>query len=365
MTAESAASLGGLRILFLSHTHEFGPFRVGSHHYARQFALRGAEVVHLSTPISLAHRLLGRVGQAELANVPRRLHRDEAGVSHLIPRTVMPAPLGRFRVSRYLRRAGVHGAFDAVLVDQPLLWDNSVPQVARTVLYRPTDLYPVGMKHRIQGRIVQAADGIAATSSEVLRGLQRRDQPAIVLPNGVDLDHFSPGEADASARENTCVYVGALDGRFDWATVTNWADIHPDVQFLIAGPDPRPPAPLPSNVELLGSVPYDAVPALLGRARIGLLPLSDDPLNAGRSPMKLYEYLAAGLTVLTRETPGMADNPEGGVYAYDSADKADEALRRALAHTSPNVEGQRAALEASWERKTAELLTFIQSIARR
>ncbi len=44
------------RILFLSHTHAFGPFRVGSHHYARTLARGGAEVVHLSTPLSPAHR---------------------------------------------------------------------------------------------------------------------------------------------------------------------------------------------------------------------------------------------------------------------------------------------------------------------
>ena len=32
------------RILFLSHSHPFGAFRVGSHHYARVLAARGADL---------------------------------------------------------------------------------------------------------------------------------------------------------------------------------------------------------------------------------------------------------------------------------------------------------------------------------
>src|SRR5690606_11227582 len=58
------------RILFLSHSHSFGPFRVGSHHLARTLAQRGAEVVHLSTPISVAHRVTGRVSASAVAEVP-------------------------------------------------------------------------------------------------------------------------------------------------------------------------------------------------------------------------------------------------------------------------------------------------------
>ena len=53
---DSAARAAPARILFLSHSHPFGAFRVGSHHYARVLSERGADVVHLSTPISLIHR---------------------------------------------------------------------------------------------------------------------------------------------------------------------------------------------------------------------------------------------------------------------------------------------------------------------
>lgn len=354
-----------LRILFLSHSHPFGPFRVGSHHYARVLSQRRADVVHLSTPISLAHRVTGRVDRGDLAAVPRRPQRDADGVLHIVPRTALPAQLGAPTVGRMLRHEGIAAGFDAVLIDQPLLWDDSVRSLGRTLIYRPTDLYPDGLKHGLQERIVDAADGVVATSDEVLRGLGALRVPSLVLSNGADVGRFaSPAGAD-SARDARCVYVGALDDRFDWERVVAWARARPDARFVIAGPDARPPHPVPANVEILGAVPYDEVPALLHTARVGLLPLSDNPLNAGRSPMKLYEYLAAGLAVVARETPGIRERSEVGIEVYTDDTDADAALERALRHPSPNLAGARVATEESWERKTDALEDFLRSVRER
>ncbi|MGF6822454.1 teichuronic acid biosynthesis glycosyltransferase TuaH [Microbacterium sp. ZKA21] len=349
------------RLLFLSHSHPFGPFRVGSHHYARVLAGRGADVVHLSTPISLAHRVTGRVSRADLAVVPSRPRRDADGVLNIVPRTALPVPVGAPTVARMLKRAGIDTRFDAVLIDQPLLWDSSVRSLSDAVIYRPTDLYPSGVKHRLQQQILDAVDGVIATSDEVLRGLGPLRVPTLVLSNGADVARFAaPAGADA-ARAARCVYVGALDDRFDWARVDGWARAFGDVEFVIAGPG-RSPQPLPANVSLVGAVPYADVPALLHTARVGLLPLSDNPLNAGRSPMKLYEYFAAGLAVVARETPGIRGRSDLGIEVYTGDEDADAALERALRHPSPNVAGERAAADASWERKTDALEEFLRAV---
>lgn len=359
------ASVVGRRILFLAHSHAFGPFRVGSHHYARVLAGNGAEVVHLSTPISLAHRATGRVSRDAAADVPEGPQRDADGVTHLVPRTILPRPYGRFRVARELRRHGILPDFDAVLVDQPLLWDNSVRGMARRLVYRPTDLYPVGVKARRQRRIFEASDGVVATSAVVLHGLGAADIPALVLENGVDAARFAASEGAAQARPDVCVYVGALDGRFDWERVMAWARSYPHVRFAIAGPAAAAPGDLPANVELLGPVAYDALPAVLHDARVGLLPLSDDPLNAGRSPMKLYEYLAAGLAVVARATPVIASDVSAGLFTYTEPAQADAALGLALEHPSPNAAGVRRARTQSWEEKTRTLMAFLAELPAR
>ncbi|MFK4788881.1 glycosyltransferase [Microbacterium sp. ZW T5_56] len=351
------------RFLLLSHSHAFGPFRVGSHHYARTLAESGADVVHLSTPVSLAHRVTGRIDSQTLAMLPRGPVRDAAGVTHLVPRTLVPVPYGRFRVDRELRRHGIADRFDAILIDQPLLWHESVRSLTERLVYRPTDMYPDGVKHGLQQRIIAAADGVLATSSAVLGALGDVGVPTLVIENGVDADRFAaPQESDA--REALCVYVGALDGRFDWEQLAAWGRMHPDVRFVVAGPGIAP-LTLTPNVEMLGAIAYDQLPALLQRARVGLLPLSDDPLNAGRSPMKLYEYLAAGTAVVTRETPVLRADAESGVYTYRDGDDADAALRRGLAHPSPNAAGVRRAAAEGWGAKTAQLQRFVFGLASR
>ena len=348
------------RILFLSHSHPFGPFRVGSHHYAAALARSGADVVHLSTPISLMHRVTGRVDRAAAAVVPRGPHTDTDGVTFLVPRTVLSRPLGPFRVARELARHGIRPAFDAVLIDQPLLWDNSVRMLSDRLIYRPTDNYPSGIKAKLQRQIIEASDGVIATSTEVLRELGPLSTPTLVLENGVDAARYASARTDT--RPPVCVYVGALDDPPHRAQVDPRARAHPEVRFIIAGPHPAPPSAMASNVQLRGPVPYDMLPDLLHSARVGLLPLSDDPLNAGRSPMKLYEYLAAGLTVVARETPVIRPDHSAGLFTYPEQDAAARALRDALAFTSPNSAGiQRAAVE-SWDAKTATLSQFVRDL---
>lgn len=353
------------RFLFLSHSHAFGAFRVGSHHYAREFASRGAEVVHMSTPISRVHRALGRVSRNDEVAVPRGIHEDTDGVIHLVPRTTLPAPLGRFSVARELAQQGIVASFDAVLIDQPLLWDRSVRGLSDRVVYRPTDLYPTGVKSRLQQKITVSVDGIVATSEEVLQALGSIRQPSLVVGNGVDTPHFAPPSTHTGSRPPVCVYVGALDARFDWAQVVSWARARPDIRFVIAGPAPDSSPPLPANVDLVGAVSYSALPDLLRNARVGLLPLSDDPLNAGRSPMKLYEYLAAGLTVVARATPVLRADERAGLFTYSGPRDATGVLERALGHPSPNVAGEVMAASESWSTKATRLADFLQSLPRR
>lgn len=351
------------RLLFLSHSHAFSSFRVGSHHYAREFARRGVEVVHLSTPISQVHRRIGRISRSEEAKVPRGLHRDVDGVTHVVPRTTLPVPYGRFSVAGELAREGIHSTFDAVLIDQPLLWDDSVHSLSERLVYRPTDLYPSGVKNRIQRSIVAAADGVVTTSAEVLRALGDVRLPSLVIGNGVDTAHFAPPAGRDEERPGVCVYVGALDARFDWKQLAGWAGTRPNVRFVVAGPSPAPPDGLPSNVDLVGAVEYHALPELLASARVGMLPLSEDPLNAGRSPMKLHEYLAAGLAVVARETPVIRADDATGLFTYSGSDDDGRVLDRAFAHPSPNIAGVRRAERESWTAKTAELAEFLRSLS--
>jgi teichuronic acid biosynthesis glycosyltransferase TuaH len=363
-----------LNIVFLSHTAMTDVFRVGSHHLARELSRQGHAVVHASTPLTIAH--LAKLVQpnvrrrAQLAFRPRR---DADRVEHLV--ALAPLPLGteaatlNALASAYcaralrasLRRAGM-SQIDVALVDQPL-FDGVLDRLpVRTVVYRPTDVHTGGRLARAERRLTARADGIVATSALVLDSLgpAARRLPSLVLENGVEFGRFARAASMGSG--DGAVYVGALDDRFDWQAVLHMARAVPEAPIRLAGPVVAAPPGLPGNVQLLGPVPYDDVPELLGSASVGLLPLTRRPLNDSRSPMKYYEYLAAGLRVVASATPTLAARPAPGVALYRSAQEAASQLACQLRHRARNEAGVAAARPFDWSARAAALATFIASL---
>lgn len=348
------------RVIFISHTHTGGVFRVGSHHLAREMSLRGYDVAHISTPFSSAHAALGKGADGRREQALLGAQRDEDGVLQLVPRTVLPA---RFSTARYLSRAldkiGFIGA-RLMLVDQPLMSAGPLTRFAETVVYRPTDLYPVGAAAVKQRALLRIAHGVIATSDEVLHALPlHRQIPRMTVENGVEFERFALPQSDV---RSGAVYVGALDERFDWDALRQFALAVPDAPVRLAGPADSAPAGLPSNVELLGSVPYSDVPDLLARARIGLLPLSDSPSNRGRSPMKLFEYLAAGLRVVSRETPVISARNLPGVSTYRTPEEGSALYAANHFLGDMNTRGIDAARLQDWSAKTDEVEKFCLSL---
>ena len=66
------------------------------------------------------------------------------------------------------------------------------------------------------------------------------------------------------------------------------------------------------NVHLLGARPYAALPDVLRGADAALVPYAINDLTRSVFPMKVYEYLAAGLPVVTTPLPALAGYRRGG-----------------------------------------------------
>lgn len=345
--------------LFLSHSNVFEHFKVGSHHYATELALLGNDVFHVSTPISVAHRLLNRAGSGSVQALKRGWITDDNGVHHLVPSSIIPAGLLSRTSSKVVRSLPVE-RFDVTLIDQPLLWSPAVRSVSRTLIYRPTDTYDDGRKRRLQDAAVAQSDGVVATSDEVLRSLNLpSNKPSLVLPNGVDFRHFSTPELP---RRKTAVYVGALDSRLDLESLVQLARTFPDWSFDIYGPGEVAIRQIPANLMMRGAISYSQLPAVLASARIGLLPLTSAAVNAGRSPMKLYEYLASGVSVLSSATPTIRENTEARLLTYSNRDEMIEKFDALMSGPSLNEIGRSVASDHGWNIKAHQLLTFAEGL---
>lgn len=369
------------RVLFASHTPETGVFRVGSHHLSRALAQRGMQVAHMSTPLSPV-KVLGlgnRVGlRSRFSSTVAGPQRDTDGRVSVVPFTTLPVQLtagwplnlalrtGVPGIRRTVRAAGLDRP-DFLLMDQPLFAGLGSLVGARTVVYRPTDVYTGHRMLAAQERALAESSAVVATSQTVWEELppSARSLPHLVLPNGVDAPFFRSGDPEG-ATGDALVYVGALDDRVDWVWLRELARGRPEVRVDLFGPAPDPlPEGLGDNVRFLGPLAYDEVPAVLARYTTALMPFRDTTANDGRSPMKLYEYLAAGLRVLaTPHFAGSGDPPPGVRVVGDAATGVAD-LPALLTATDRNDVGAAVADGHDWSRRSSVLLDFLRSLPQR
>jgi glycosyltransferase involved in cell wall biosynthesis len=149
-----------------------------------------------------------------------------------------------------------------------------------------------------------------------------------------------------------------------------------DCRFLLIGSGPeraaaeRLAAAWPGRFDFTGAVAYERVPALLARAQAGVAPFNTAPHPALRaagffwSPLKVYEYMAAGLPVVTADIHPLnqviRDGQEGALFREGDVSGLTAAIARLLDDpASARAMGARARARVverySWARHCAEL----------
>lgn len=361
-----------MKILFLSNAPFSEGFVVGSHQLARQAVLNGCDVMHVASPVSIFHVLFGRKHLAKiLSSLGFRKKSKFWGVTDSIPLVVFPYGYLRFLdwlndyfVVNYLRKRGFLST-DYIFIDQPC-FHRVVKYLSGTKVYRPTDLYKYmngGLHAKYEQRILSEVSGVCATSQKIIKSLGiPSDLKSIVINNGVDLSHFRKKEQLVN-REG-CVYVGALDERFDFSVLMFLCDSFPDVGFDIYGPlNFDYDRLIPSNCNFKGAVDYLELPSILSKYKVGLLPFNDNPSNSGRSPMKLFEYLAAGLVVLSSPLEGVDSSSSSNVKFYTSSSECLHQMTCLLV-SDGFTSSQYCLYEHSWEHKFSVLIEWSRKLGR-
>ncbi|OIP79720.1 MAG: hypothetical protein AUK21_02910 [Parcubacteria group bacterium CG2_30_48_51] len=158
--------------------------------------------------------------------------------------------------------------------------------------------------------IARHADAIFTVSPFMERffACRGRTKNVCTIPNGVDTHLFKgvfpePGFLRNIPRPRA-IYVGTLQSRFDTELAEKLAKELPSVSFMYIGDvwkDIRKDIvarlqPL-ANVYFLGKKPY--LPDYFMHADVGVMPHRRTPLMESMDPMKLYDYAAAGLPMVT------------------------------------------------------------------
>lgn len=131
----------------------------------------------------------------------------------------------------------------------------------------------------------------------------------IYIPNGVDVSHFS---SFVSNNRNELI-IGYVGGIYEWSGIDEFISTYSDVRRVypsieyhiygagIAAPRIQLQAFEQDGVFYHGEIPYKEVPRIMSQFRIGIIPFLKTPLTDGATPLKLFEYWATGVPVISRE----------------------------------------------------------------
>lgn len=339
-----------------------------------------------------------------------RMVQDKTGV--WVYRSPRYAPLGGppplRAVTRLLRRRALQRDLRVLRPDRssrpvrstvlwistPTQWDARLDLPGSLRVYHIVDDYlayhdlPEAHRARFAQReraLIDWADLVITVSPELIAtkgGLPREggDSKFRLLPNGYAGEAYRAErpvripEALAGLRRPIIGYVGLISVRLDLLMLDALAAGHPEWTFALMGTvyrsgceDALDRLSKRPNVCLLPAVGGEQVADYVRSFDVGLVPyrVTQETLHA--SPLKVYEYLAAGLPVVAADVPGARQFAPVLTIA-SSVEEWERGIAQALVSDNEGVRAARRAAVAghSWDARVETLSGFLaEALSRR
>jgi teichuronic acid biosynthesis glycosyltransferase TuaH len=232
--------------------------------------------------------------------------------------------------------------------------------------------------------MVRHSDFCICTSKALFEEKREWNPNTYFVPNAADLSHSSkaldpnlPVHPTVAALKGPVIgYFGNIERRIDYDLLHHVIHAHADKTFVFAGAMSQEwPAPEwffnTRNVILMGTQPYDQMPAIVKGFDVAIIPFKEDTVSRTIFPLKLFEYLGAGRAVVSSNfNRDLAENTCGTVAFCEDAPAFSAAIDRAL---SLKGEAAEEALKArlavasanTWEARVDQLTELMERYLRR
>lgn len=240
----------------------------------------------------------------------------------------------------------------------PLVLEVNAPLIEEQASYRTLEL-PAAAR-AIAEEVIRGAELVVAPTAELIDYVAReigRNGPTEVLPNGVDVDLFRrPATPSGAAWEPppggfVVTFLGSLK---PWHGVETLLDAfqrllahRPDARLLIVGDGPERGLVDEAQaswgrgrIYFTDAVAHDQVPYWLSLADVGVAPYPQLE-SSYFSPLKVVEYMAAGLPVVASSSGQLRDTVQHGKTGLLVEPGDPAVLAEALLELSANPETRR------------------------
>jgi glycosyltransferase involved in cell wall biosynthesis len=273
--------------------------------------------------------------------------------------------LDRFGAAALYERLALHsaaGSAAARRLEIPHLVELNAPLLEEATRYRTLGVPEVA--DLLERSVLRSADLVLAVSGPLARYARARGARRVaVSPNGVDVDLFVP-RATPAVGPPSAVFAGTLRPWHGIETLAEaWRVLGAAAPPLtVVGDGPGRPLLEEVGARVTGALPHGEVPAVLAGADIGIAPYAADA-PPYFCPLKLLEYLAAGLAAVAAAIPGVTELvdertavivPPGDPDALAAAVASLAADRRRIARLGRA--GRALAEQHTWARRARDVL---------
>jgi glycosyltransferase involved in cell wall biosynthesis len=205
---------------------------------------------------------------------------------------------------------------------------------------------PTKMIANMERELLKKVDLVVATARELQMRKSNGVRDTVLLPHGVDAEHFSrhvgrnvPSPDSMQGMQHPVMgFFGVIGEWVDLELIARMAELREDWTWVLIGPSQTNVQVLQTcpNIFLLGSVNYQDLPSYARHFDVGIIPFVINDLTINVNPLKLLEYLACGLPVVSTPLPEVS-RYGNLVETADTPEEFVAAIERAMAS---NVQGQ-------------------------
>ena len=280
----------------------------------------------------------------------------------------------RFQVKRAMRKLGFKRPINFVFNPAAAVIAGALGE--EQLIYYCVDEYTAfsGVSStslgQLEEQLLRQADLVIVSADLLYQSKAKINPGAVIVRHGVDFDHFRKAldpetEVPAEIANLPRPIIGFFGLIADWVDLDLMAHVakqFPQSSLVLLGKSTTDTSVLEGipNVHLLGRKTYASLPSYCKGLDVALMPFRINELTLNANPLKVREYLAAGLPVVSTAIPEVEVLGLCRI-GHDEESFVNE-IKEALRDPGPSSARSEAIRSESWEARVDEIRAHLAAL---